>query len=104
MKLHKAKAKPPTRRQLELLSAVSFGEVYHDMVMVGRNPYIHIFERRDADRPVDVTSTFARMRAQKLVKFACIPEEGRPHDQWARIICLTARGRDIAEDACIALL
>lgn len=106
MKLHKAKQEKPTKRQLELLTAVAFGEVYFDWSGSGNYRYLHTFERTgwgEFSRPINITATISRMRAMKLVQFKRIAQEGRPLDEQNRVITLTPRGRDVAEDACIDL-
>lgn len=106
MKLHKAKQERPTKRQLELLFAVSFGEVYFDWTGRGAYRYMRTFERTgwgEFSRPIDITATISRLRAMKLVRFASVRLDGHPKEEWPRIITLTPRGRDMADDACIDL-
>lgn len=107
MKARNTKPVTATKRQLAILAAISFGEVYAQLVRAGRKGgYVHWFERTgwgEFDKPIDITATLYRMSKSRLVRFQPI-NRGWSRDEWERIVVVTERARDLAEDRCIDLL
>jgi chromosome segregation and condensation protein ScpB len=97
----KNQPKPLTKRQLELLVAIAFGEIHiwQKTEMDRRQNWWHCYEHLPDGRDVDVTGTVRKLYSLKLVRNRFIETK----ESRMRIIMVTPRGQTIVDDACTDL-
>jgi hypothetical protein len=98
----KNQPKPLTKRQLELLVAASFGELWFVQTteLDKKMNWWHCYEHQPDGRDVDVTGTVRKLYGLKLVRNRYT---GGKFGQGERYMVVTDRGQTIVDDACTDL-
>lgn len=99
--------KPVTKRQLELLLAVHYGEVYEYTTpwqqRYGRGHAVSYYENTRTGRDVNVTSTMKTLRNNGLVRRVWL-DKSCADDAHPSYVKLTPRGITVMEDRCTDLV